>query len=89
MWKICTMNSTAAFCVATCDDIAGWGCSNDTGRTYVVNGSSVACGAAISKKNGYYVFQVSAGSNSSAVIYWWVNGSWASSCPAPDGGVFP
>jgi len=82
-------NSTAAFCVATCDDIAGWGCSNDSGRTYTVNGTTVACGATISKKNGYYVFQVSAGSNASAAIYWWVSGSWASSCPAPDGGVFP
>jgi len=85
-----TTNSTAAFCVATCDDIAGWGCSNDTGRTYTVNGTTVACGAAITKKNGYYVFQVSAGSNTTAAIYWWVTGSsWASSCPAPDGGVFP
>jgi hypothetical protein len=82
-------NSTAAFCVATCDDIAGWGCSNDTGRTYTVNGTTVACGATISKKNGYYVFQVSAGSNASAVVYWWVSGAWATSCPAPDGGVFP
>jgi hypothetical protein len=80
-------NSTAAYCVATCDDIAGWGCSNDTGRTYTVNGTSVACGVAITKKNGYYVFQVSAGTNASAVIYWW--GTDATSCPAPDGGVFP
>jgi len=82
-------NSTAAYCVATCDDIAGWGCSNDAGRTYTVNGTTVACGAAITKKNGYYVFQVSAGTNASAAIYWWVSTAWASSCPAPDGGVFP
>ena len=82
--------SNAAYCVATCDDIAGWGCSNDAGRTYTVNGATVACGAAITKKNGYYVFQVSAGTNSSAVIYWWASGNvWASSCPAPDGGLFP
>ena len=80
----------AAFCVATCDDIAGWGCSNDQGRTYTVNGAVVACGATIAKKNGYYVFQVSAGTNASASIYWWTGSNpWAASCPAPAGGVFP
>ena len=79
--------STAAFCVATCDDIVGWGCSNDAGRTYSVNGAAVTCAATITKKNGYYVFRVSAGTSRDAVIYWW--GTYATSCPAPAGGVFP
>jgi hypothetical protein len=52
-----------------------------------VNGASAKCGDAVAKKNGYVVFRVSAGNNTSAVIYWW--GTYATSCPAPDGGVFP
>jgi hypothetical protein len=82
--------SSAAFCIATCDDIQGWGCSNfDSGRQITVNGVPVTCNpaTALTKKNGYYVFRVSAGSNPaeiSAVIYWW--GTYATSCTAPAGG---
>jgi len=77
-------NTTSPFCVATCDDIAGWGCSNFDGRQVTVNGVVAACGATLTKVNGYYVFQVSAGTNISAVIYWW--GSFNSTCVAPPGG---
>jgi hypothetical protein len=81
------VGSTDAFCIATCDDIAGWGCSNFDGRTVTVNGAAVKCGDTITKKNGYIVFQVSAGTNVSAGIYWWVNGTaWATTCTAPAGG---
>jgi len=81
--------SSAEFCVATCDDIAGWGCSNfDPGRKVTVNGTAVNCGDPITKKNGYYVFQVTAGTNStfkSAVVYWWST-NWAATCAVPEGG---
>ena len=76
-----------AFCLATCDDIDGWGCSNFDGRTISVNGTTVSCGARVAKKDGYYVFRVSAGWLSYASIYWW--GPPASTCPAPAGGAFP
>jgi len=76
-----------AFCIATCDDIVGWGCSNFDGRTITVNGATVSCAATVTKKNGYYVFRASAGTLSYASIYWW--GTRASTCPAPADGVFP
>jgi hypothetical protein len=82
--------STDSFCVATCDDIQGWNCSNIGNRTVSVNGAVVTCGAAITKKNGYYVFRVSSGTPDYSSIYWFAPYSiYASSCPAPDGGVFP
>lgn len=78
--------SSAEFCVATCDDIAGWGCSNfDSGRKVTVNGTAVSCGDTLTKKNGYYIIRVTAGTNSSmtsASIYWW-SGNWATSCSIP------
>jgi hypothetical protein len=85
-------NSKEGFCVATCDDIVGWGCSNFDGRTVTVNGSPADCGTTkLTKKDGYFVFRVSAGTNVSAVIYWWVNNpntesNWAATCSAPAGG---
>jgi hypothetical protein len=77
-----------AFCIATCDTIAGWGCSNFEGRTVSVNGAAATsvCGGALTKVNGYNVFKVSAGSRPEATIYWW--GTYTTSCPAPDGGLF-
>jgi hypothetical protein len=77
----------AATCVATCDGIAGWNCSNDDGRTVTVNGTVVKCGAAISKSNGYFVFQVGAGTNRDFAIFWWADsGNYATSCAASAGG---
>jgi hypothetical protein len=82
--------STGGFCVATCDDIQGWDCSNIGNRTVSVNGAAVTCGAVIAKKNGYYVFRVSPGTPDYSSIFWFApNNNYASSCPAPDGGVFP
>jgi hypothetical protein len=78
---------TKAVCIATCDDIAGWDCSNKDGRAVKVNGTDVSCGAAITKKNGYYVFELAAGTNRDFAIYWWVgSGSWATTCVEPAGG---
>ena len=78
---------TAATCVATCDTIAGWSCSNDDGRTVTVNGTAVKCGAPITQKNGYFVFQVGAGTNRDFAVFWWADsGKYATSCTAPAGG---
>ena len=77
-------NSKDPFCVVTCDDIQGWGCSNFDGRVATVNGTAVTCGGAITKKNGYYVFDISAGASNFAIIYWW--GTYNATCPLPDGG---
>lgn len=85
-------NSTKGFCVVTCDEIDGWGCSNFGGRTVTVNGSPATCGSTkLVKKDGYFVFRVSPGSNISAAVYWWVfnptiASNWATSCPARPGG---
>ncbi len=76
-------NSTKAFCVVTCDAIAGWNCSNFTGRTVTVNGTAVKCGDAIPGSNAVTVFEVSAGGLSYASLYWW--GTWATSCDPPAG----
>jgi hypothetical protein len=77
---------TATACIATCDDISGWGCANDDGRSVSVNGSAIAkCGDAVTKKNGYYVFRFGVGSNASYAVYWWGTYSTAA-CTAPAGG---
>lgn len=81
-------NSTKGFCVVTCDEIDGWGCSNFEGRTVTVNGSPATCGSTkLVKKDGIFVFRVSPGPNISAAIHWWVfnpsiASNWATSCPA-------
>jgi hypothetical protein len=80
-----------AACIATCDDIAGWGCANADGRTVTLNGVTVKCNDSgnptVAKKDGYYVFKLGAGTNQFFDIYWWVNNeSWATTCNAPAGG---
>ena len=84
------LNTTGAICLYSCDTISGWNCSNFAGRTLVVNGASVTCAdgvnqPAVTKKNGYNVFQISAGTYSFAAINWW--GTAATSCTAPAGGL--
>jgi len=66
--------TTGAYCFRTASTINGWGCSNLTGRTIKINGASVAsCGALPmpARYNGYYYFDVSAGTVDYASIYWW------------------
>ena len=71
--------TAGTFCLTTCDDIAGWGCSNYDGRSTTVNGSSVSCGAALpAKTNGAYTFRATAGTYSYAALYWW---GTAKACP--------
>jgi hypothetical protein len=71
--------TTGAFCLITCDAIAGWGCANMEGRTITVNGTAVTCppeggsgGSTLpAKVNGAYTFNVSAGTYGYASIDWW------------------
>jgi hypothetical protein len=70
----CTsFNTTGAYCLRTADPIAGWGCANWEGRTVAVNGTTMSCGSMPlpTPYNGYYYFDVSAGTQSWACIYWW------------------
>jgi hypothetical protein len=73
----------AAFCFKTSDDIVAWYCSNCGGRTIKVNGVAESRGATAkypddgpgamplpAKVNGYYYFDVSAGSSIYADIWW-------------------
>jgi hypothetical protein len=81
------VGSTSAFCVATCDDIAGWGCYNCEDRVVTVNGTVVKIGDPIAKKNGYFVFEVGVGPNMFAGLFWWApSNAWAITCSAPAGG---
>jgi hypothetical protein len=66
-----SFGTTAAYCFVTCDDIAGWGCSNAAGRTVSINGTVVSCGSPLTAVNGRYQFEVTAGTYTYASIYWW------------------
>jgi len=82
------------YCVVTCDDLAtqyfGWGCSNFAGRTVKVNGVEMTCGKTPmpAKVNGYYVFEISAGTNTSSSLFWY-NQTNNATCPLPTGGLLP
>ena len=92
-----SFGTTGIYCFATCDEIAGWGASNLEGRQVKVNGElrTVPVGGGTggqmplaSKVLGTYnLFQVSAGSSTSAAINWW--GTTNTTCPEPSGGFFP
>jgi len=77
------------YCVVTCDTLDGWNCSNFDGRTLKVNGQAMKCGdlPLPAKVNGYYVFEVSAGTFSYSALYWW--GTPKATCPLPEGGLLP
>jgi hypothetical protein len=79
-----------AFCIATCDDISGWGCNNQGTHIVTVNGVTVTCGGAIpAKQNGFYVFRFSAGTPTSESIWWWnTNNGYAATCTLPPGGIY-
>jgi hypothetical protein len=69
-----SFETTGAYCMKTSATIAGWGCSNFTGRTVSVNNTAIDnCNDPLPAKwtDGYYYFNVSAGSLSYACIYWW------------------
>ena len=64
--------TTGAYCFRTPDNISGWNCST-TGRTVKVNSVTEACGTVPlpAKVNGYYYFDISAGSSQYDSIAWW------------------
>ena len=66
-----SFGTTDAYCFVTCDDIAGWGCSNADGRTVSVNGTVVSCGSPLTAVSGRYQVEVTAGTYTYASIYWW------------------
>ena len=66
-----SFGTTNAYCFVTCDDIAGWGCSNADGRTVSANGTVVSCGSPLTAVNGSYQVEVTAGTYTYASIYWW------------------
>jgi hypothetical protein len=91
--------TASSVCLATCDDISGWGGSNliingQTDRALLlINGQSVAIPNGNSSVaiptpkylGTYTLFQISAsaGSNTYGSIYWW---GTPHACSAPDGG---
>ncbi len=66
-------NTTGAACYRTTQNVAGWGCSNFDGRTVAVGGVARSCGQLplTRSSDGYYYFQVSAGTYSWASLYVW------------------
>jgi aryl-phospho-beta-D-glucosidase BglC (GH1 family) len=66
-------NTTGAACYRTTQNVAGWGCSNFDGRTVAVGGVARTCGQLplTRSSDGYYYFQVSAGTYSWASLYVW------------------
>ncbi len=66
-------NTTGGVCYRTSQNIAGWGCSNFDGRTLTVGGVARSCGQLplTRSADGYYYFQVTAGSYPWASLYVW------------------
>jgi hypothetical protein len=72
-------NTTGPVCFRTAANLAGWGCSNFTGRTVQVNGLPLVCGPngngalplPAKWSDGYTYFSVSAGALPYASMYWW------------------
>ncbi len=66
-------NTSGAYCFRTPRDIVGWGCSNFDGRTLQINDVAKTPGSMPmpTKSNGYYYFEVSAGTYNYASCYWW------------------
>ncbi len=66
--------TSAAYCFRTADTIQGWGCSNFSGRSLLINDVvQASCGTLPlpPKINGYYYFEASAGAFPWASVYWW------------------
>jgi len=67
--------TTGAVCLRTTEDFTTLGCSNMDGRTIKVNGVTAACGNGpfAPKIGGYNYFDISAGTNDYASIYWFTS----------------
>jgi len=85
-----TLGTTGSVCLFTCDTVSGWNVSNFADRTAAVNGGSpttISDGvnqAALTKKNGYNYWIISAGRYSFASMSWW--GSYGGTCNPPASG---
>jgi endoglucanase len=66
-------NTTGAVCYRTNQNIAGWGCSNFSGRTLTVGGVARTCGQLPLTRaaDGYFYFAVTAGQFPWASLYAW------------------
>jgi hypothetical protein len=66
-------NTTGAVCIRVTEQVDGWGCSNDAGRTVSVNGMAMTCGQMPlpARQNGAYYFSFTAGTYSYAALYYW------------------
>jgi hypothetical protein len=65
--------TTGAVCIRVTEQVDGWGCSNNAGRTVSVNGTSVMCGdmPLPARQSGAYYFSFSAGMYAYAALYYW------------------
>jgi hypothetical protein len=65
--------TTGPVCLLITDDIVGWGCANFQGRTVKVNGVQVHCAQLPlpDKVNDGYYFDISAGAQDYANMYWY------------------
>jgi hypothetical protein len=68
-----SINTMGPACVRVTEQVDGWGCSNDAGRTVSVNGTAVTCGQMPlpARMNGAYYFSFTAGTYSYAALYYW------------------
>ena len=66
-------NTTGPVCIRVTEQVDGWGCSNEAGRTVSVNGTSVSCGQMPlpARMSGAYYFSFTGGMYSYAALYYW------------------
>ena len=66
-------NTTGGVCYRTSATVNGWGCYNFDGRTLTVGGVARTCGQmpVTRSADGYYYFQVTAGTYPWAGLYTW------------------
>jgi hypothetical protein len=68
-----SFKTTGPVCIRVTEQVDGWGCSNDAGRTVSVNGVAVTCGQMPlpARMSGAYYFSFTAGTFSYAALYYW------------------
>jgi hypothetical protein len=65
--------TTGPVCIRVTEQVDGWGCSNDAGRSVSVNGTPVMCGdmPLPARQDGAYYFSFTAGMYGYAALYYW------------------
>lgn len=63
--------TTGPACFTVSGSVNGWGCSNTSGRTVTINGTSVACGSTPLPGSSPYTFSFSGGTYPWASFYWY------------------